>query len=374
MSRAGRIPKSIEQKVLDLDSQIFLLRGHLYHLYEDDAHLKVISAILRVLICLSHGTEGLLWRLVDEFKVPDEIYLHVTGKVDTEHPLAQGLQFVLVPIQRGGFGDPRLPPDNYSLREIIKNSEAVFISGKGLTHEYLIKAIAQQKGAAHEDDGIEPALVGMSQMFINGIAPYAQLLAIDADLVIQIAERVFDAAEKKIGFHRKQHSRDSGNLSITARFRLKQKLTGRIQLFRMRSFINDVDIICEAYSQSLLFILKNKDNLVKKIPIVYPKNLEESVDIAVLFSYCSHAKKYHIVINEKAQDNDGVDCDMGWLYAGDFRCEAIQGYQDFVEGGILLHERLLSSRECLEVLGLPPNLYGLLKPIEELKNKKIFPS
>lgn len=372
MSNPYRIPKTTEEKLSDLDSHIFLLRQHLYHLDEGEAHLKVLSAELRVLVCLSYKTEGLLWRLVDEFKVLDKIYLHVAGKVNLDHPLAKGLQFVLIPIQRGGLGDLRLPPDYYSLREIIKNYEAVLISGKGLTHEYLIKAIAQQMGSAHEDDGLEPALVDMRQIFINGVEPYKQLLAIDAELTMQIAERVIDEAEKKLGFHRKQHSRDYGNLSVTVRFRLKQKLIGKIRLFKMHSFINEVDIICEACPQSLLFTLKK--NNVKEITIKYPDDLQYNADIAVLFSYCSYAKKFHIVINGKPQDDDGVDYDIGWLHAGDFRCEPIDGYKDFVEGGILLHERLLSSRECLDVLELPPNLHGLLKPIEELRNDRIFPS
>ncbi len=374
MARPDRIPKTTEQKLSDLDSHIFLLREHLYHLPEGEAHLKALSAELRVLICLSHGTEGLLWRLIDEFKVSDTIYLHVAGKVNPDHPMARGLRFVLIPIQRGGFGDSRLPPDNHSLQEIIKNYEAVFISGKGLTHEYLIKAVAQQMGSAHEDDGIEPALVDMSQIFLNGVEPYKQLLAIDAELAIQIAERVLDVAEKKIGFRRRKYSRDDGNLSITVRCRLKQKLTGRIQFFKMHSFINDVDIICDACPQSLLLTLKKNGVVVREISIQYPKNLKQDANIAVLFSYCSYAKKYHIVINGEARDDDGIDCDVGWLHASDFNCEPVTGYKDFVEGGILLHERLLSPRECIEVLKLPPNLYGLLKPIEESKNETIFPS
>ena len=374
MTRSDRIPKTTEQKLSDLDSHVFLMREHLYRLADGEAHLKALSAELRVLICLSDRTEGLLWRLADELKVSDKIYLHVAGKVNPDHPIARGLQFVLIPIQRGGFGDPQLRPDNYSLREIIKNCEAVFISGKGLTHEYLIKAVAQQMGSAHEDDGIEPALVDMSQIFINGVEPYKQLLAIDAKLAIQIAERVLDVAEKKTGFRRKQYSSDDGNLSITARFRLKQKLTGRIQFFKMYSFINDIDIICEACPQSLLFTLKKNGLVAREISVQYPKNLKQNADIAILFSYCSYAKKYHIVINGEARDDDGVDCDAGWIHARDFHCEPIQGYKDFVEGGILLHERLLSPRKCLDVLELPPNLYGLLKPVEELTNKNIFPS
>ena len=84
-----------------------LLRGNLHGLRENLAYLKDISARLRVLVCSSSGTEGLLWRLVDELGVDDKIFLHVPGKLKRDHPLAKGLQFAIVPIQRGGKGNPK---------------------------------------------------------------------------------------------------------------------------------------------------------------------------------------------------------------------------------------------------------------------------
>ncbi len=364
-------PKTIKRKLLDLNSHIFLLRENLYKINESEAYLKALSAELRVLICFSSGTEGFLWRMVDEFKVPDNVYLHLAGKVDLDHLLAKGLEFALIPMQHGGLGDPRLAPDYYSLREVIKKHEAVFISGRYLTHEYLIKAIAQQMGSAHEDDGLEIVLADISKIFANGSEPYKKILAIDAELTIQIAERVFNEAEKRVGFLRKQHSQNYGDLSVAVRFVLKQKLAGKIQLFKAHSVISSVDIICDACPQSLLFTLKKKENIIREIIVKYSNTLQNNN--AVLFSYCSRAKKYHIVINGNPQDDDGIDCDIGWFHAEDFRCELISNHEYFVEGGILLYGRLLNTSECLEVLKLPPNLYGLWKSVEELKNNRVFP-
>jgi hypothetical protein len=259
------------------------------------------------------------------------------------------------------------------LCKVIKNHEAVFISGKGITHEYLIKAVAQQMGSAHEANGLEPALVDMRQIFITGVEPYKQILAFDAELALQIAERVFDEAEKKIGFQRQRHSQNYGNLSVTLRIQLKQRLVGKLQLFNVHSHINEVDMLFEIFPETIAITIKKKGEVVKEVSIKHPTTLQSDTDIAILFSYCSYAKQYHIVIDGKAQD-DGVKCDIGWLHAGDFSGKAIEGYKDFVEGGILLHGRLLSPRECLEILGLPPNLYGLLKPKEELQNDSVFPS
>lgn len=163
MSARDRNRKSLEQKLLDLDAHMFLLRQHLHGLRDSASHLKGIAAELRTLVCKSSGTEGLLWRLAEELKVADDVALHLPGKLKQDHPLVRGLEFMIVPIFRAGKGDPRLAPGNYSLREVIKESEALAALGKPLTHEYLIKAIAQQMGSAHEDAGLETALTQLSK-------------------------------------------------------------------------------------------------------------------------------------------------------------------------------------------------------------------
>ena len=101
-----RIPKTLEDKIGDLDSHLFLLREHRQGLSESRSHLKGMAAELRTLICYSSGTEGLLWRLVDELNVDDRLFLHIPGRLRRDHPLAQGLQFYIVPIQREGNGPP----------------------------------------------------------------------------------------------------------------------------------------------------------------------------------------------------------------------------------------------------------------------------
>lgn len=168
MPSKDRTPKSLEQKLLDLDAHLYLLREHLHKLRDSASHLKVIAAELRTLVCRSSGTEGLLWRLTKELGVPDDVALHVPGKLKQDDPLVRGLEFMIVPIFRAGKGDPRLVPGNYSLQEVIKEDEALVAVGKPLTHEYLIKAVAQQMGSAHEDEGLELALAQLSTIFING--------------------------------------------------------------------------------------------------------------------------------------------------------------------------------------------------------------
>lgn len=253
MTRRNRINKTIAQKLSDLDDHLFLLRENLHRLNEGDAYLKIISAELRVLVCFSSGREGLLWRLVDDFDVSDLVHLHVAGNVNKEQPLAKGLHFAIVPLQRAGYGDPRLPPHYYSLKEIMKKQEAVYIAGKGLSHEYLIKAVAQQMGSAHEDEGIEPVLVELGEIFIGGVQPYVSTLSLDAELILEVGERVLEKAEKELGFTRKRRVGNYGDISIVVRFGIKKRLKDRISLFKFKSFISNVQIKCFATSQSIVF-------------------------------------------------------------------------------------------------------------------------
>lgn len=84
-----RISKSLLTQLSDLDDHLYLLRQHFVGLGEDQAYLKALSAELRVLVCLSGGTEGLLWRMVDRVNVPDAVELQLAGNVNVNHPIGR---------------------------------------------------------------------------------------------------------------------------------------------------------------------------------------------------------------------------------------------------------------------------------------------
>jgi hypothetical protein len=87
-----KIPKTLEQKLSDLDAHMFLLRENWRGLKENTRYLKTVSAELRALVCYSSDREGLLWRLADELGIDDTISLHVPGKLKRDHPLASLLR------------------------------------------------------------------------------------------------------------------------------------------------------------------------------------------------------------------------------------------------------------------------------------------
>lgn len=204
MSRKPRFQKTLERKLRDLDDHLYFLKELLAKLSAgDEAYLKPLAAELRVLACRASGTEGLLWRMLDELQIHDAVYVHLVGNLDRNHPLAQGLQFIFVPICRAGYGDPRLVPEHYSLKDIIKECEALVVSGIGYTHENLIRAVAEQMGSAHEDDGVEPHLIELSGTIVSNQPALNSLLMSDADLVLEVGERALADAVQKINFVRR---------------------------------------------------------------------------------------------------------------------------------------------------------------------------
>ena len=204
MSRVPRIPKTFTKKLRDLEDHLFLLHEALSMLVSGQtAFFKSLAAELRVLVCFSSRTEGLLWRLVDELNIPNPVHVHLAGNIKRDHPLAKKLNFAFVPVLRAGLGDPRLPPALYSLRNIIKDCEALYISGRGITHEDLIKAVAQQMGSAHEDEGVESYLVELSDVLLSNQQPLVQVLTSDASLVLEVGDRVLNHAQGTLSYQRK---------------------------------------------------------------------------------------------------------------------------------------------------------------------------
>lgn len=374
MSRRNRIPKSLEQKLRDLDDHLFIIREHLNNTDQSTSHLKVLSAVLRTLVCFSSRTEGLLWRLVDELNVNDEIYLHVPGDLNQEHPLAQGLDFLIIPLKRGGKGDPKLPPKNYSLRELIKNRQALIAGGKPFTHEYLIKAIAQQMGVAHECDGLEQMLVDIKSIFINGDEPHIPILKMNAELTLEIGERVLEEAERTQNFKRESHNHDYGNISVVSSLKIKDQVVKCFPLFSFNSYVGSVEILAAAAPSGIEFSLSKNGDLIDSIVAPYSDILKVSSHTVIVFSYCSRTGNARTIVNGNPSNLRELK-GLGWIHASDFQLDQFHNlHSDVVEKFyVLSYSRLLSSEDSKGLSELPPNGYGLWKPKAELEERGEFP-
>lgn len=349
MPKAPRIAKSLSRKLQDLDEHLYLLRKNLHELRGEPAHLKVIAAELRTLVCMSSGTDGLLWRLARELTVSDGVELHLAGSVDPNHPLAQDLHFAVVPIARAGDGDPRLPVECYSLEKVIKEAEAVFIEGHSLTHERLIKAIAEQMGTAHEDEGLEPSLVALGGIFVNEQESYIPVLGIDADLTLQIGERVLDHAARQSLYERPARDDQPGTISVAIRLKRLQPPFGRIQIFTIASDISEAEITAVATAESMIFFASRISGTGCELGINYPPDWREGNYAVFAFSYSSAERCAWISTGHQSQ-TERVPCDLGWLEACDFGAPRTYNLAPIFEGhSILVFHLLLDSNACEEL-------------------------
>lgn len=369
----GRVRKSLPQKVLDLDSHLYLLRSHLSNLTESASHLKAIAAELRTLLCRSSGTDGLLYRLIEELGVDDRVNLHIAGDLDQDNPITQSLQFAFVPVRREGQGPAEIPPYDHSFRAVIRDAQALVAAGKPLTHEYLIKAVAQQMGSAHEDEGLEPALAQLSGIFINGVEPFIEVLAMDAELTLEVGERVLEAAEKRGILQRQSHSQDYGNLTIAFRIQIKKQLFNETQLYRFHAYGPSATITCTIAASGVSFLLAKHRSKVTDLFVPYPHGFQPGDDVVFALSYCSRTSQARTMTAQG--ECELVSCQLGWVHAEDFEIAVEDDLNELLEQRFLLtFKRLLPTRDVAELLALPPSGYGLWKPREELEALGPFPA
>jgi hypothetical protein len=229
-------------------------------------------------------------------------------------------------------------------------------------------------GSAHEDEGLEPALVQLNSMFINGIEPYVPVLATNAELALEVGERVLSAAEDQSIFKRQPHDQNQGNISIAIRLRIRQHVAGRITLYRFHSYVADLSISVAAVPTGISFTLSKHGAEVVELVSKHPSDWFLGDDSIFVFSYCSRSRQARTITNDKAANITEI-CDIGWVHVGDLVLEETDvDHLDFIEQLFLLtYERLLSAEDSKSLHRLPPNGYGLWKPIEELEERGVFP-
>jgi hypothetical protein len=345
-----RIKKTLTGLLEDLDDHLYLLRDCILNQERDVTYLKSIASGLRVLVCFSSGTEGLLWRVAEQLGISDAVAIHLAGDVDVEHPLAKDLSLAFVPIQYAGFGPAELPPREYTLKGVIKRSAAVFVQGQNVTHEYLITTIAQQMGGAHEDDAIESYLAMLRELQINGVQPYVPILIRDSELTLQVGERVLCAAERKSAFQRKRRSPDYGNLSVVLRMGYLVIPTCKTEVAVLQSFIGETQLAFSLTENAIVCEILKAGRTVDTISTAHPSDWQPRSDVVIAISYCSRAKQIRLVLSNNYCDIKR-SCDIGWLHARDMAMvDRGSVSRDLVYRQFLFtYSRLLSTHEVTEL-------------------------
>jgi hypothetical protein len=316
MAKASRVQRTVAQLVEALDQQQFLLRNSLHALRQDGAHLRSLATGLRTLVCLCSGTEGLLWRLVDASGVPDAVELECAGKLDRKHPIGSLVSISTIPLWRRGFGPPGLQPGWYRLHDVIKRHEAIYVAALQdvvFTHEMLIGAVAGQIGA-HEAEGLDQRLIQLNGFLLNQQPLYVPALAFNAELTMQVGERVLDDAERR-GIHtRIRRGRDHGSLTIMLRCSLKQPIAGIAPLMTFQSPISELELTVSAGPRSLIFSALKRGTRIAEVKAPYPEDWSLNEDAIFAFSYSSNLRQARVIVNRHAVGKPAA-CNLGWLDA-----------------------------------------------------------
>jgi hypothetical protein len=355
--RQNRVPKPPQQQLADLEDHLYLLRQHMHLLQGNVAHIKALAAELRVLVCRTgRSDEGLVWRLTKEYAIDQTVHVHYAGAVNPDHPLARGLHFAVVHIARPDPTlEPVLPAGTFDLQGLIEQGEAVYIAGKSYTHEQLIRAVAEQMGSAHEDEGVEFGLAALRDILLNGVEPYFEVLAIDAELTLEIGERILEAGENKLRYVRRQLP---SPMTVSLLIKLFQPVLGSLLIGGGTFYIAGTRIeVCLRPKSITFVILKNLKPT--ELSAQLPEAFKRGETIAFCLDYDPKTRVLKTLsslgVSESAQRNLGaLD---GREFCPDRRTNKLAPYARCV--AFLVHEKQFTEdevRQLPEILIEPPNI------------------
>jgi hypothetical protein len=198
------------------------------------------------------------------------------------------------------------------------------------------------------------------------------VLAIDADLVLQAAERVLDHAEATNIYRRKPRDQKHGNLTVVVRLGLRQLINERRKVITFRSHISEVEITCSIRPDALDFALVKHGRLITELEAPLPDDWELNSDAVFGLAYCSLVRQARILTGH-LQAAIPVDCDLGWLDAR----EIGPPEQHPERGGfvylqfLMCYERLLKPADCKALASA--DLSEMLKHDDEPADEAVFP-
>ncbi len=354
-----RIPRPLLEKIEALDDHLFLLREALHNLHHDDARLKTLASELRLLVCLSSGTEGLLWRLTKEMQIDDTVSVQSAGEeVDPDHLLSVNLQFMKIPLCRAGNGPPEIPVVQLSLSELIKSGCAFCVQGENLTHERTIGLVANQIGSSHESEKVSPKLQFLRQILINNKPSFFEVLALHADLTLEVGERVISKAESTYDLKRKARS-SCGDWSLVVVAQLHASTDRTIHLASLESAIACVKLIITLGEGNIVYQFERSGKPLSPLTASIPSAWNSGKTAAFCLSYSSRHERARIIVNEVIVPDVGFP--LGFVDIREMGCPKMA---DSILSGIVLHFNRFLRPDEVKQLGAsePPYFGGLFKP------------
>ncbi len=344
-----RIEKGEARKLAELEDHLYILRQQSSDLTLDPAHLCVVAAELRALLCWSSGTEGLLWRLAGSLGVSDVVRVRAVGGINRDHPLARNMRLFVPTLMRP---IPNAPPTfrwhDIEMRTLVKECLGAYTHGKSFTHEQLIKKVAEQVGSAHIDDGIEPGLATLEELLISGRPSYSATLEVIASLTLEVGERVIAAAVDRGVFERR---RFGPPLTLSIHVSLREIPFGPVPVVSFQLYTSAIQLDTYLTPESFLFVLAKSGQNTIDVRVFHPTNWQTNEDALFALTY-DHAAKAMQAIGPHQEGDQREDCDLGFVWPNRLEWSEPR-YHDasapYVRyKAFYVHSRLLTSEDAAQ--------------------------
>lgn len=195
-----RVPKTGNNLLADLESQVKFLREALETLPTEPDRYKQLAAGLRVLVCEFKSNRPLLLDLMDELEVTYTI--SPIPDLPFPIPLVDELEDAndvdlngMTPGEVLAYHRSR--HKSYPLRVFVRRAMAVFFMGHKYSYEELIRTLAEQSGLGHEDWTIDSNVPEMESYTIGGYQGHVAPLRALAKHVLSAATSVVNKAATK---------------------------------------------------------------------------------------------------------------------------------------------------------------------------------
>ena len=196
-----RVPKSREERMRDCETHLAYLKEARDNYRTDRERYKQVAAELRVLICKFGSNKPLLLDLMDEYGFKYEVQ---PAAPPTGPPLKGPIPLVgwrddpvqqelAKELKQAGADEQKLNAVlarqqalrvALPLRQFVDKGLAAYIAPYDYSYNQLTRAIAEQCGAAHEDDAIEEGLAAMRKFRIGNDHSHIRVLISFADTIL----------------------------------------------------------------------------------------------------------------------------------------------------------------------------------------------
>lgn len=384
------IPRSVYEITQALNQQLIELESELSKVVSSELSLKLVVTILRNLICdqkkRSGRQIGLLWRVTKKLKISNMVTVDDSYMIPKLGGIVNSPKIYIFPLK---MPSPEFRiKSRHCLHEITQNWHAIYILGKKITYQKLIKDLSQQMGIAHENDEIDEYLFLLDKTRLHNYPIYAYAIYSMAKFVLKLGKKVIKFAENQYGYTKINDAyKDlTGDFSIMVRLGIKNPILSDIKVIEFFLNISELKVTLLIKPKGIRFKIekygdidhdfpsgKQKKEALTKVyflDLSYPKQLKFYEDFVCTMSYSAKRKQVRVTINEDS--SEVFEIDIGQVTLDDIKPKPNKNNQNFYLQYILSFKGICNSKNIKGLLNKTPEDDLLCNIMEKYKNQDPF--